>query len=162
MNRRMYLAIVGATVSGSLAGCMGAADESPMRPFGEKQHRNNIAMAATATESTDEITVTNETLQPEDDTFTLVRFWAENLVDDQRHLPTTAETTLTVSGTEYDPRSGLNDWSQGYRGGTVDPGELRQGFIVFDTPAGTLDGDVTFTISPVASDFSAPVHWTIP
>lgn len=156
----MYLTAVGTMVGASLAGCLGAADESPVRPFGEKQHRNNIAMAATATDTTREITVADETIQPAEESFTLVRFWAENLVDSHRHLPTTPEATLTADGIEYDPQTEFDEWANGYRGGTVDPGVLRQGYVVFETPASALDSGATFTITPIESTFSDPVHWT--
>lgn len=161
MDRREYIVAAGTALGGTLAGCLSAPDRSEPRSFGEKQHRNNIAMAATAVETTETIATDAGTIQPERyERFALVDFWAENLVDSQRVLPVVEATTLTVDGTtyEFENRAAFDNWQARYEGGTVEPGVIHHGYIPFEI-AGTAVESVLFTVPATAGDFDDALGW---
>jgi hypothetical protein len=116
-------------------------------------------MAPTSIETKATLTARDNTITPDADRFVLVRFWAENLVDSRRHLPVVGEMNLHTESpaASYEPRL-LGSWPEQYRGGTVEPGVIRAGRVVFDLPAETAN-QVKFSIQPEQSEFSEPVRW---
>ena len=160
MNRRSYLAVIGLTTGG----CLTKADQPSARPFGEKQHRDNIAMAAEDVTTTTCIEIEGTTIEPTNsDRFGLVRFWAQNLVDGQRQLPLTTETTLTIGDKEYTMArpEGIEEWNRLYEGGNVGPGVIRHGFVPFEVDGDHSERTVQFTIPSTAGNFKADVLWEL-
>jgi len=163
MDRRDYLTTVGVAFTGTLAGCLTTPERSQPRPFGETQHRNNVAMAAESVVVTDTISMTTGARQPDRyEQFALIRFWAENLVDSRRVLPPTSTTNLRIEGSTYTYESdhSFEDRRRQYEGGEVGPGVLRHGLLPFEVPAYDSNPDATFQISDAIDGFKSPVLWS--
>ena len=161
LNRRSYLAVIGFTTTG----CLASGERSEPRPIGEKQHRDNIAMAATNISPADSIEIEGTILEPQgENQFALVEFWAQNLVNSQRTLPVAAETKLIINDTDYSMYQAepITEWNKLYSGGTVDSGVIRNGIIPFEVDQDISERRIQFTIPPAAGNFDDAVSWALP
>lgn len=158
MNRRAYLAAMGAAVQPALAGCSSPADgdgapESTPEPTGYYPGIGDTFQSVTGIEVTvDELRLAasvsfeneSKATTPEDELFVLIHLLAINTSEEPESLPPARNFTLVSDGDRFDPLRGSSDPFERlvspveggpYRGlGDASPQSSQEGWIRYRIP----------------------------